>query len=265
VDVIEQAALAIRQAYSDRQPCDPVREILPAGDVGAAYAVQEVNTKYWVESGRRVVGAKVGLTSKVVQAQLGVTQPDFGVLFADMAIVEGEEILVSKVLQPKIEAEIAFVLADDLDDEQLTIADVIGAIDYALPAIEIVDSRIRDWDINITDTIADNASSGLFVLGSSARKLSELNLRMCGMVIENEGKPVSVGAGLASLGNPINAALWLAETMAQAGRPLRRGSIILSGALGPMFTPVPGDVLVARVSGLGSVTVAFAADASKYE
>ena len=256
---IKKAAEQVRKAYDTGTPCAPIRELLPEGDIEAAYAVQEENTKIWLDEGRTLVGRKTGLTSAAIQKQLGVDQPDYGMLFADMSVSNGEEVAVDRLLQAKVEAEIAFVLGDDLNAEHLTTADLINAIEYALPAIEIVDSRISNWDISITDTIADNASSGLFVLGDSPRDLSEIDLRLCGMVIERGGEAVSVGAGAACLGNPLYATRWLAETMARVGRPLGAGDIVLSGGLGPMVSVEPGDVFEARVSGLGSVTAAFAA------
>jgi 2-keto-4-pentenoate hydratase len=257
---IMEAAKCIRHAYDTATPCAPVRDLLPDGDIEAAYAVQEENTKKWLAEGRMLVGRKIGLTSAAIQEQLGVDQPDYGMLFADMSVTNGEEIAAGRLLQAKIEAEIAFVLGDDLNADRLTTVDLINAIDYALPAIEIVDSRISEWDIRLTDTIADNASSGLFVLGDSPRDLSEIDLRLCGMVVDRRGEAVSIGVGAACMGNPLNATRWLAETMARVGRPLSAGDIVLSGGLGAMVTVELGDVFEARISGLGSVTAAFAAD-----
>ena len=181
-------------------------------------------------------------------------------LYADMDVADGEEINLSRLMQPKVEAEVAFVIGDDLDDERLTAADVMSAIDYAVAAIEIVGSRVANWDIRILDTVADNASSGLFVLGQQPTGLGDFDPRLCGMVMEKDGEPVSAGAGAACLGSPINATLWLAKVMAKAGRPLGKGDIVLSGALGPMVPVAPGDVFEARIEGLGSVRAAFAKD-----
>lgn len=258
--VIEKAAQLIFQAHETGQTCAPVRGLLEGGDLQAAYAVQEVNTQRWLQSGRRLVGRKIGLTSKAVQTQLGVDQPDYGMLFADMDVSQGEEIDVSRIMQPKIEAEVAFIMSDDLNDTRLTSADIISSIDYAVAALEIVGSRIENWDIRIQDTVADNASSGLFVLGHEPKRLGEFDLRMCGMVMERRGEPVSVGAGAACLGSPINATLWLARVMAAAGRPLLKGDIVLSGALGPMVPVMPGDGFEARIEGLGCVCACFAAE-----
>jgi len=254
----ERLAAALRDAYAGT-PISPLREHLPPSDVDAAYAVQEANTSYWQAEGRRVVGCKIGLTSPAVQKQLGVDRPDFGVLFADMAVGEGEPIAVGRVLQPKIEAEIAFILDKDLDLEHPTAADVIASVAYVLPALEIVGSRIANWDIRIVDTVADNASSGLFVLGGPARRLDGLDLRGSSMVMTRGGQTVSEGSGAACLGHPLNAAVWLAGEVARRGRPLRAGNVVLTGALGPMVPVSPGDTFEATVAGLGTVSATFAA------
>lgn len=255
---IQTAADRLYQAQRSGVPCAPIRDLLNDGDLAAAYAVQEINTRRGLAEGRVLVGRKTGLTSLAVQKQLGVDQPDYGMLFADMYVPDGWEIAKGRLLQPKAEAEVAFVLGRDLDREQLTMADVIGAVAYALPALEIVDSRIANWDIRILDTIADNASSGLYVLGNEPKKLDGLDLRLCGMVMEVKGEPVSTGAGVACLGHPLNATWWLAQVMAKAGRPLRAGDTVLSGALGPMVTAQWGSIVDARIEGLGSVRAAFA-------
>jgi len=248
----------ILAAQTSRTPCAPVRDLLPPGDLSAAYAAQEINTKRLIEKGRRLVGRKIGLTSLAVQRQLGVDQPDYGMLFDDMAVPDGWEVSPGRLMQPKVEAELAFVLGRDLDDDRITVVDVLRAIEFGLPAIEIVDSRIAEWKIGILDTIADNASSGLYVVGTSATKLDRLDLRQVGMILERRGEPVSYGAGAACLGDPLSAVLWLARTMARAGRPLKAGDTVLSGALGPMVTVQWGDVFEARISGFGSVRAAFA-------
>ncbi len=255
---VSEAAERLREAHATGKPCAPVRDLLPQGDLAAAYAVQETNTERWIADGRRPVGRKIGLTALAVQRQLGVDQPDFGMLYADMALGDGEEIALHRVMQPKIEGEIAFVLDRDITVEQPTLADLARAVGYAVPAIEVVGSRIANWDIRIVDTIADNASSGLFVLGGPPRRLDGLDLRLCGMVIEKRGEPVSVGAGAACLGHPLNAAIWLARKMVEIGRPLLAGDVIMSGALGPMAAIAPGDAAELRISGLGSARAAFA-------
>lgn len=256
--VIRTAADLLFEAARSGIPCAPVRTLLAEGDIAGAYAVQELNTQRALAAGRRLAGRKIGLTSTAVQKQLGVNQPDYGMLFADMARGEAQDVSLAEVLQPKVEAEIAFVLGRDLTHEQLTTADLFRAIEYAVPAVEIVGSRVQNWDIRITDTIADNASSGLYVLGSRPVRLPDFEPRLCGMVMEKSGEPVSVGAGAACLGSPLNAALWLAQVMARAGHPLHAGDTILSGALGPMVSVQPGDVFDVRIEGLGSVRAAFA-------
>ena len=254
---IQLAADQLWEAGRSGVACAPIRSLIGDLDISAAYQVQEINTKRMLASGRRIVGRKTGLTAKTVQAQLGVDQPDYGILFDDMDISHGEEISVSRVLQPKVEAEIAFILGEDLDCETLTSADIVSAVDYAVAAIEIVGSRVANWDIRIHDTIADNASSGVFILGDQPRKLSQFDLRLCGMVMERRGAPISVGAGIACLGSPVAAALWLAKVMAKSGRPLQKGDVVLTGALGPMASVAPGDAVTARINGLGSVTALF--------
>ncbi len=255
--IILDQAVQLREAYSSLQPIGPIRTAYPAATIADAYAIQEANTAQWLSQGRKYVGAKIGLTAKVVQKQFGVDQPDFGVLFADMAIPDGNEVPARQLLQPRVEAEIAFVLARAPDPEKLTAAELLDCVDYALPAIEIVDSRIENWDISIVDTIADNASSGLFVLGTTPTSLGSIDLRLCGMVMEKNGEPVSFGAGAACLGNPLHALGWLAAKMAEVGRPLQARDIVLAGALGSMIAVAPGDTVEARIEGVGAARVRF--------
>src|SRR5437016_365407 len=181
---IQAIAGRLRAAQESGVPIAPIRDEIADGGVAAAYAVQQANTDHYLKSGKRLVGRKIGLTSVSVQKQLGVDSPDFGMLFADMALYDGEEVKLGKVLQPKGEAEVAFVLDRDLTEAGITPADVISAVAYALPAVEIVGSRIANWNIKLLETIADNASSGLFVLGTQPRKLDALDLRLCGMAME---------------------------------------------------------------------------------
>lgn len=256
---IERMAAALRSAAQEGRPIPPLRDELAAMGVDGAYAVQDFNTAFHLEMGRRLTGRKIGLTSKSVQQQLGVDAPDFGMLFADMELAPDEEIAAGRVLQPKVEAEVAVVLERDLKGEQITLSQLMSAVAYVLPAVEIVGSRIRDWDIRLLDTIADNASSGLYALGTSPKKLSEVDLRTCGMLMERNGEVVSLGVGAACLGHPLNAALWLARKMAEVGRPLQAGDVIMTGALGPMVPVAPGDVIDTTIAGLGAVRTAFSA------
>ncbi len=255
-DPVAVAADRLWTAHASGKPCAPVRDLIGATDVAAAYAVQELNTRRWIGAGRRLAGRKIGLTAKSVQRQLGVDEPDYGMLFADMA-ADGEDIPAAGLLQPRVEGEVAFCLKRDLTDPQLTLVDIIGAIDYALAAIEIVDSRIEGWDIKIADTIADNASSARYVLGHEPHSIRDVDLELCGMVMERHGEQVSFGAGAACLGHPLNATLWLARKMAATGRPLSAGDLVMSGALGPMVAARPGDVFDLKINGLGCVRAAF--------
>lgn len=257
---LHKAADGLFEAARTGVPISPVRDLIGPDDIEAAYKVQELNTKRALEAGRRLVGRKIGLTSAAVQKQLGVDQPDYGVLFDVMAVPDGGEVQLGKLIQPKVEAEVAFVLGRDVTDDRITAADMIRAVEFALPAIEIVDSRIADWGISIVDTIADNASSALYVLGSSPRKLDAFDVSGSEMRFEADGEQVSSGAGHACLGSPISAALWLARTMARIGRPLKAGDTILSGALGPMVRVEWGRRMEAHIAGLGSVRVSFAAE-----
>ncbi|MEM9023507.1 MAG: fumarylacetoacetate hydrolase family protein [Bacteroidota bacterium] len=256
-ETIEQAALQLRTAAENHTPCPPVRELIGAEDLAVAYAVQSVNTALRTAGGARVVGKKIGLTSPAVQQQLGVDQPDYGVLFADMQVQDGGTFRHALSMQPKAEAEIAFVLGKDLSGDNLTEADVVAAIDYAVATIEIAGSRVANWDIRITDTIADNASASHFVLGTQRVALADLDVVGCRMVMERNGAVVSEGSGAACMGSPLTATLWLAQTMADLGQPLKAGEVVLSGALGPMVAPEPGDAFTANIEGLGTVSVTF--------
>ncbi|MCD9199842.1 2-keto-4-pentenoate hydratase [Aeromicrobium wangtongii] len=253
------AADRLEQAQSTLRPTPPVRDILGSTDITAAYAVQdEVNLRRRAR-GAQVVGRKIGLTSPAVQQQLGVDQPDFGVLFDDMVHADGSTVPTGRLLQPKIEAEVAFVLAQDLDGE-LDLATVRGAVDYAVAALEIVDSRVADWDITITDTVADNGSSALYVLGTQHVRLDEVEPRDVEMSMSIDGEVVSTGNGAACLGDPLEALLWLARTAQEIGDPLRAGQVVLSGALGPMAPVVAGNSVQAQISRLGSVSVNFSTE-----
>jgi 2-keto-4-pentenoate hydratase len=253
---LDQAAAALRDAYRTGA-IPPLRDALAPGDGAGAYAVQHINTDLWVGAGRRIVGRKIGLTAKAVQLQLGVDQPDSGVLFEDMQIEDGGTLAASLVLQPKAEAEIALIMGRDLPNPAATAEDVFAAADCALAAIEIVDSRIADWKITFADTVADNGSSAFFVLGRERHKLAGLDLYTAGMAMTVNGAIVSVGSGAACLGHPLNAAAWLARTLAANGAGLRAGDIVLTGALGPMATLVPGDMVRAQVGGLGAASFVY--------
>lgn len=247
----EQLAVRLRDAYSGKVVA-PMRDGLEPTDAMGAYAVQEINTRFWEAQGRRIVGRKAGLTAKAVQAQLGVDQPDFGVLFDDMRVDDGGLLSPAKCIQPKAEAEIAFILSADLPSPDTTVADVTAAVASVHAAIEIVDSRIADWKITFADTVADNGSSAFFVLSDEGLPLAGLDLEGAAMEMTFDGELVSTGIGAAALGNPINAAAWLAQTLAARGEPLKAGDILLAGALGPMVALKPGVTIKAKVAGIGT-------------
>ncbi|MFC8661998.1 2-keto-4-pentenoate hydratase [Streptomyces sp. NPDC057199] len=255
---VTEVAAVLAESARTGVPCPPVRPFLPEHDVEAAYAVQRLYVERSVAAGRRLVGRKIGLTSPAVQRQLGVDQPDFGALFADMAVPEGQPIAPGRLLQPKVEAEVALVLGADVPYTDPTVADLLRATAFALPALEIVDSRIAGWDITIVDTVADNASSGLYVLGGTPVPLDRVDLRAVTMTLTKNGETVSHGTGADCLGSPLTSALWLASTLAGLGEPLRAGDIVLTGALGPMAVAAAGDEFTAHIEGLGTVGATFA-------
>ncbi|MFG2957515.1 2-keto-4-pentenoate hydratase [Streptomyces sp. NPDC048291] len=258
---VAKAADLLAEAARSGVACPPVRHLFAGGgDLESAYAVQQVNVRRGLEAGRRIVGRKIGLTSPAVQRQLGVDRPDFGALFADMAVPDGEQVPAGRLLQPKVEAEVALVLGRDLPERACTLVDVLRAVDFALPALEIVDSRVAAWDISLVDTVADNASCGLYVLGGTPVPLDRVDLRAVTMTMERNGETASEGTGAACLGSPLNAAVWLASALAERGAPLRAGDLVLTGALGPMTPAAPGDTFEAHISDLGSVRVRFATE-----
>lgn len=248
----QELAARLRGAYGG-PPVAPLRDGLDPVDVDGAYAVQLINTAAWQSEGRRIVGRKIGLTAASVQKQLGVDQPDFGVLFDDMLLEDGAELGPHRLLQGRVEAEVALVLARDLTLPRTGFLDVLSACAYALPALEIVDSRIEGWKITFADTVADNASSAFFVLGREPRQLAGLDLRTCGMVMDIDGRAVSMGVGAACLGHPLEAAAWLARTMVARAEPLRAGDVVMTGALGPMVALTEGAQVRASIGGLGTV------------
>ncbi|MGG4606050.1 2-keto-4-pentenoate hydratase [Paenalcaligenes sp. Me131] len=260
---LEAIAQALWQAQESRVAIPPVADAIHAltskgqSALETAYAIQRMNAERQLTMGGRLIGRKIGLTSTVVQQQLGVNEPDFGALFAHMAYGCSQELDTNAWIQPKIEAEIALVLERDLCAERHSFADLISATAYVLPAIEIVDSRIENWKISLLDTVADNASSAALVLGSRPVSLRDVELARCGMVMSRRGDQISVGAGAACLGNPLNAAVWLADTMVKLGTPLQAGDILLTGALGPMATVQAGDAVTVDIEGLGRVSACF--------
>lgn len=254
---LDDLALRLRMAYTDGAVA-PMRDGLDPTDIVGAYAVQEINTRHWQAQGRRIVGRKAGLTAKAVQQQLGVDQPDFGVLFNDMQVADRGHLDPAKCLQPKAEAEIGFVLGMDLPSTQTTPDDVAAAVASVHAAIEIVDSRIADWKITFADTVADNGSSAFFVLADVGLPLGSHDLAAATMEMTVNGAVASTGSGAAVLGHPFNAAAWLARTLAERGEPLRAGDIVLAGALGPMVALTVGDRVHARIAGIGECAFTYA-------
>ena len=250
---IVEIAKMLRDAEQSRCPCLPPSEGFEMDD-DLAYAIQGHNIDIKVDNGRRIIGRKVGLTSKAIQSWLGVDRPDYGTLLDDMLIENGGSFPASRLLQPRAEAEVAFVMSADLDKENIHGNDVIQATAYLLPAIEIIDSRVADWKIIFFDTVADNASSGLFVLGDRGTPYADIDLPLAGMWLKKNGRIVSTGAGAACLGSPLNALVWLANTLKNLGTPIKKGDIILSGALGPVTQIEAGDFLSCSISGLGELS-----------
>lgn len=256
-DAVSAAVQRLAQAQATRLPCAPVRDLIGTDDLEAAYAVQQGLVQARLAGGARVVGRKIGATSEAVQRQLGVDQPDFGYLLSDMDVSDADPIPMGTLVQPRVEAEVAFVLAHDLDGDDLSPEAVRAAVEVALPALEIVDSRIADWDIEFTDTVADNASSGLYVVGREGKALSALEPRDVTMSLSINGEVRSTGTGAACLGDPLEALRWLAVQAHRFGDPLRAGHLVLSGALGPFVPFAPGDRVEASISGLTPLTVQF--------
>jgi 2-keto-4-pentenoate hydratase len=258
---VQEAADRLITAFANRQPCSPVRDLIGPSDIAAAYDVQQVVTADRLASGASIIGRKIGLTSRAIQQQVGVDTPDFGFLFSDMGVADGGDTPMATLLQPRVEAEIAFVLGADLDGD-ITDETVRAAIDHAVMSLEIVDSRVADWDIALADTVADNASSGTYVLGSRKLSLTEFEPRETLMEMRIDGDVASTGNGAACLDDPLAAVAWLARTARDFGEPLQAGQLILSGALGPMVPVKAGNRVEATLTTtggdpLGSVTTQF--------
>lgn len=253
---LDDLSRGIVDAYTTAKPIKPVREQVTTID--DAYAIQRKTIALWKAQGRQLRGHKIGLTSQAVQQQLGVDQPDFGVLFADMIFTNGARLALDAVMQPRVEAEIAFVLKRDLRGTNISPQDVIDATEFVSPALEICGSRIEGWNIKIFDTIADNASSGVVVLGEE-RHVPKLD-QLPGLLVslKRDGEVVSEGSGAACLGNPANAVAWLAETLTVRGDGLHAGDVIMSGAMSKMIPAVSGETFVGEFGAFGRAAVEFA-------
>lgn len=254
---IEQYGEELYQAFLERRPVAPLISREPEITIEDAYRIQEALVARRLAAGETVVGKKIGATSRPVQEMLGVYQPDFGILLSGMVYQEGDTIDLSQMIQPKAEAELAFVLKEDLKGPGITAMDVIRATDYVLPCFEIVDSRITDWKLKIQDTVADNASCGVYVLGKTKGDPRKLDITLAGMVLEKNGELYSTGVGAAVQGSPANAVAWLANTLGELGIPFKAGEVILSGSQSTLVPVVDGDELVCTVGGLGSCRVSF--------
>jgi 2-keto-4-pentenoate hydratase len=268
VSPADMAAERLREARRTGQGCAPVRDLIGATDIDTAYDVQMIQLRIALGHGRTLIGSKIGLTSKAVQAQFGVYEPDFGVLLDHMLIPQNQLIDRATLIAPRIEAEVVFHLDADLDNTEASEADVINASDWIAPAFEIVDSRIADWDITITDTIADNASAGLVVLGAERTPtrsfgldgLASVEVRVC-----RDGEQISTGTGVTCMGNPAVAMAWLARERARRGSPLKSGELVLSGALGPMVGVDTDGRFTADFGDFGSVSTTFGSQLDKQD
>lgn len=252
-----QAAADLLAAYQSRQPIEPLTMTHPGMGLADAYAIQQLQIEQLTGAGRSIKGHKVGLTSVAMQRMLGVSEPDYGHLLDDFFHLEHAPIPTDRFLQPRVEPEVAFVLKKALRGPGVTVHEAIAAVDFVLPALEIVDSRIRDWKIGLFDTIADNASSGAVVLGSTPTDLSAVDLRLAGAVLTRNGQVVGTGAGGAVLGSPITSLVWLANTVGALGVTLEAGHVVLPGAVCAMVPVEPGQSFTATFAGLGSVTARF--------
>jgi 2-keto-4-pentenoate hydratase len=257
-----QAAKILLNAYDTHRSVAPLTQRFPGFGVPDAYAVQLTQIEQWVADGAKVKGHKLGLTSAAMQRQLGVDQPDYGHLLDRMFLMEHVPIPPGRFLQPKVEPEIAFVLRKPLAGPGVTVAEAIAAVDFVLPALEIIDSRIEDWKITLADTIADNASSGGVVLGDRPAQLGAVDLSLAGCLFRRDGEIVRTGAGGAVLGSPVNALVWLANTLAAQGIALEAGHVVLSGSVTEAVPASTGTVFTAIFAGLGAVTATFAAPAA---
>jgi len=256
---IKRYAQELYQALRQCQVIDPLTDRENSISIEDAYAISSALLELRQADGERVVGKKIGVTSAAVQNMLNVHQPDFGYLTDAMVVEEGEPLsLTEKMIQPRAEGEIAFILKDDLEGPGVTASDVLRATDFIVPCFEIVDSRIRDWKIRIQDTVADNASCGYFLMGQDAVDPKHIDLSTCGMVMELNGRVVSTGAGAAALGSsPVSCVVWLANMLGSLGTPLKSGEIILSGSLVPLQPVKPGDYMSVNIGGIGRTAVRF--------
>ncbi len=250
-------AEALLDAAASRTPLPPLTETYPGLTLDDAYTIQQRQIRTRLAAGAVIAGYKIGLTSEVARRQFGVSGCDFGHLLSDMEYVADNPVPVSAFLQPRAEPEIALVLGKPLGGPRVTVSDVIAATAYAIPAIEIIDSRIAGWQISLLDTVADNASSGGFVLGQAPLPLDRADLSLTGCVLRHNGRIVATGAGAAALGSPLHAAAWLANELIGRGAQLAAGHVILTGTITTAIPVAAGDAVTATFDQLGSVTAVF--------
>lgn len=256
--LIKELGDELYTAMQTQSTVSPLTSRFPEMTIEDAYQISLRMLERRLEAGATVIGKKIGVTSAAVQRMLNVHQPDFGFLTDDMVFNQGEEMPISqRLIAPRAEGEIAFILKKDLTGPGISNADVLAATECVIPCFEVVDSRIADWKIAIQDTVADNASCGLFVLGDKAVSPHKVDLVTCGMVVEKNGRILSTGAGAAALGSPVNCVAWLANTLGQFGIPLKAGEVILSGSLVPLEPVKAGDFMRVDIGGIGSASVYF--------
>lgn len=254
---IEDLAAELLRAQQQCIPLDPLTDRFPDLTITQAYQIQMAAVRNQQKEGRRVVGKKIGLTSQAMQDLLHVHEPDYGQLLDDMVVLNEQPIAADKLIQPRCEGEIAFLLGRDVKGPGVTVADVLAATEAVIPALEIVDCRIRDWKIKIQDTIADNAASARVVLGNKLTPVHNLDLRLVGMVLIKNGQLVATGAGAAALGHPAASVAWLANTLHKFDISLKAGEIILSGSLTTAPPLTAGDSFRVDFDRLGSASVYF--------
>ncbi len=253
----QKAMEALWQAEQDSIPCPAIRHYIGEQNIEEAYRIQKAISQLKKEQGGQILGHKIGLTSTAIQTQLGVDQPDFGVLWAHTQIANNESHPIKNIMQAKAEVEVAFVLNKDITDVEIPLNELASYIAYATPSIEVVGSRIENWDIKIADTIADNASASHWVIGEQKITLDQIKLSKCRMTMKQNNKLVSDGIGANCMGSPMIAFQWLVNTLVSRGEPLKAGQIILTGALGKMVNVQAGDSIDGWIEGLGEVHVAF--------
>ncbi|MDI3502342.1 MAG: 2-keto-4-pentenoate hydratase [Archaeoglobi archaeon] len=256
-NLIKSLALELLRAEDEAKPVEPLSERYPEITIEDAYRIQLEIVRKKVERGERVIGKKIGLTSRAMMDMLNVDQPDYGHITDRMLVIENEPIDTSKLIAPKVEAEIAFLLKEDLEGPGVSSARVLQATEGVFPALEIIDSRIKDWRIKIFDTVADNAGIARLVLGGRMVRVDDLDLRLVGLVMRKNGEIVATAAGASVLGNPADSVAWLANKLSEFGVSLKKGEIILSGSLIRAFDIKPGESVIAEFDRLGSVSARF--------